>query len=202
MAFLRSLYWTLNIETRSLILLSVLVIKRGHEIWCPPSLEDFVRMNFQQMSRHRFSIVSLQSIVPWMFLCSVGGDGTILSTLPLVNDSDIPVFPINTGSFGVFWREFLRINWRMPFRSSRRGITPLEARSRYLHLESSEKIFEFEYALNDFVIHKKETSSMIVVHAYLNGEFLNSYWSEWFDYFYSNRINRLFFELWRSNNLP
>jgi NAD+ kinase len=39
-------------------------------------------------------------------------------------------------------------------------------------------VFNFNFALNDFVVHKKETSSMIVVHAYLNGEFLNSYWSD------------------------
>jgi NAD+ kinase len=34
------------------------------------------------------------------------------------------------------------------------------------------------YALNDFVIHKNDSSSMITIHTYVNGEFLNSYWSD------------------------
>jgi NAD+ kinase len=58
-----------------------------------------------------------------------------------------------------------------------KGNFTIESRS-LLHLESSVSMFDYNFALNDFVIHKKETSSMIVVHAYLNGEFLNSYWSD------------------------
>src|SRR6185295_133024 len=34
------------------------------------------------------------------------------------------------------------------------------------------------WALNDFVIHKKESSSMINIHTFLNGEFLNTYWAD------------------------
>jgi NAD+ kinase len=34
------------------------------------------------------------------------------------------------------------------------------------------------FALNEFTVLKQDTSSMITVHAYLNGEFLNSYWAD------------------------
>ena len=34
------------------------------------------------------------------------------------------------------------------------------------------------YALNEFTIHKKDTSPMIKIHTYLNGEFLNTYWAD------------------------
>lgn len=47
-----------------------------------------------------------------------------------------------------------------------------------LQLESNTDLFGFNYALNDFVLHKKETSSMIIVHAFVNGEPLNSYWAD------------------------
>ena len=48
-----------------------------------------------------------------------------------------------------------------------------------LKLESDQPLFgDFPYALNDFVIHKKDTSSMITVRAYLNGVFLNAYWAD------------------------
>lgn len=155
-------------------LVSVLV-ERGHEIWCPPSLEDFVRMNFSQVAPQVFDRFT-SKYKPVDVLCSVGGDGTILSTLPLINDSDIPVFPINTGRLG-FLAGIPSDQLENAVSELEKGHYSVEARS-LLHLESSEKIFDFEYALNDFVIHKKETSSMIVVHAYLNGEFLNSYWSD------------------------
>jgi NAD+ kinase len=155
-------------------LVSVLV-GRGHEIWCPPSLEDFIRMNFSEVAPQVFDRFTLK-YRPVDVLCSVGGDGTILSTLALVNDSNIPVFPINTGRLG-FLAGIPSDQLENAVSELEKGHYTVEARS-LLHLESSEKIFDFDYALNDFVIHKKETSSMIVVHAYLNGEFLNSYWSD------------------------
>jgi len=37
---------------------------------------------------------------------------------------------------------------------------------------------DFPYALNDFTIHKKDTSSMITIHTSVNGEHLNSYWGD------------------------
>jgi NAD+ kinase len=48
-----------------------------------------------------------------------------------------------------------------------------------LHLESTQTYFSgLHFALNDFVIHKNDTSSMIVVNTFLNGEFLNAYWAD------------------------
>lgn len=159
----------------ALVGLVEVLINRGHEIWCPPSLEDFLRMNFKSLAPLVFDKFH-NGYKPIDVLCSVGGDGTILSTLSLINDSNIPVFPINTGRLG-FLAGIPSDQLENAVSELERGHYTVEARS-LLHLESSEKIFDFEYALNDFVIHKKETSSMIVVHAYLNGEFLNSYWSD------------------------
>jgi NAD+ kinase len=34
------------------------------------------------------------------------------------------------------------------------------------------------FGLNEFTIHKRDTSPMIKIHTYLNGEFLNSYWAD------------------------
>jgi NAD+ kinase len=34
------------------------------------------------------------------------------------------------------------------------------------------------FGLNDFTILKKDTSAMITVHAYIDGEYLNSYWAD------------------------
>src|SRR5262245_1341263 len=52
-------------------------------------------------------------------------------------------------------------------------------RRTLIELESSNKLFgEVNYALNDVTIHKKDTSAMITIHTYINGELLNSYWAD------------------------
>ena len=149
---------------------------RVYQIYCPHSLAVFI---YKQVSA---------TIVPHIFdyfdkdnvgldvLISVGGDGTILDTLQLVRDSRIPVLSINTGRLG-FLAGIATDELEFAIDELEKGNYILEPRS-LLNLESNQKIFDFNYGLNDFVIHKKETSSMIVVHAYLNGEFLNSYWSD------------------------
>src|SRR5690606_15430198 len=58
------------------------------------------------------------------------------------------------------------------------GHYPLDKRAM-LRLETDKNIFgEVPYALNELSIHKKDSSSMIIIHTYLNGEYLNSYWAD------------------------
>jgi NAD+ kinase len=48
-----------------------------------------------------------------------------------------------------------------------------------LRLENGDELFDgAPFALNDFTIVKKDTSSMIVVHTYVDDEYLNSYWAD------------------------
>lgn len=159
----------------ALLVLVGILQRRGHEIWTTPSLEDFIRMNHPDVSPLVFDEVEGIG-KPIDFLFSIGGDGTVLESLSIVKSSEIPILSINTGRLGFLTGVGLA-ELEVAVERIELGQYILESRS-LLHLESSEKVFNFNFALNDFVIHKKETSSMIVVHAYLNGEFLNSYWSD------------------------
>jgi NAD+ kinase len=48
-----------------------------------------------------------------------------------------------------------------------------------LYLETDRDIFgDMRYALNDFTLHKRDTSSMITIHTFINGDFLTSYWAD------------------------
>jgi NAD+ kinase len=48
-----------------------------------------------------------------------------------------------------------------------------------LYMESNPPLFgEMPYALNDCTLLKRDTSSMITIHTYLNGDYLNSYWAD------------------------
>ena len=58
------------------------------------------------------------------------------------------------------------------------GSYEVEERS-LLKLDSTEHLFgEIPIALNDFTILKRDNSSMITIHTYINGDFLNSYWAD------------------------
>jgi NAD+ kinase len=111
------------------------------------------------------------------FLFSIGGDGTLLDTVFLVKDSNIPVVGINAGRLG-FLSSISRENLENAINSLAKGHYSLDART-LLRLESNHPIFQEEnIALNEFTLHKKDTSSMITIHTYLNGEYLNSYWAD------------------------
>jgi NAD+ kinase len=111
------------------------------------------------------------------FVISIGGDGTILDTLTYIKDTEIPVLGINSGRLG-FLAGVNMADSTKAIENLLKGHYSIERRS-ILQLESNKELFDgIKYALNDFVIHKKDSSSMIIIHTYINGEFLNSYWSD------------------------
>ena len=110
-------------------------------------------------------------------LLTLGGDGTLLDTLTLIKDSGIPVMGINFGRLG-FLASVNKIEIKSALTQLIRGEFTLENRS-LLALESESNLFgEDNFALNDVTIHRRDTSAMMVIHASMNGEFINSYWAD------------------------
>jgi NAD+ kinase len=111
------------------------------------------------------------------FLFSIGGDGTLLDTVLLVKDSGIPIAGVNAGRLG-FLSSITKENISIAVDALAKGHFSVDART-LLKVESNHPVFDGDnIALNDFTIHKKETSAMIKIHTYLNGEYLNSYWAD------------------------
>ncbi|SFE25113.1 NAD+ kinase [Chitinophaga sp. CF118] len=110
-------------------------------------------------------------------LVSLGGDGTLLDTVCYVRDKNIPVLGINFGRLG-----FLASIGKGAIYAAVQALkqrTYIVDKRSLLHLDSNVGLFgEVPYALNDFTIHKKDTSAMVKIHTYLNGEFLNTYWAD------------------------
>ena len=110
-------------------------------------------------------------------LISVGGDGTVLDAVTIVGATNIPILGINYGRLG-FLATISKDELSMMVEALVNGSYIIEKRS-LLHLNANANIFETApYALNEFAIHKRDTSPMIKIHTYLNGEFLNSYWAD------------------------
>ncbi len=133
------------------------------------------QVSFMQEPRFFSSSADLDSSFECMI--SLGGDGTLLDTVILVQDKKIPLLGINFGRLG-----FLASIGREAIETvvaSLKNHTYVEDERTLIHLESNTPLFgDTPYALNEFAIHKLDTSSMIKIHTYLNGEFLNSYWAD------------------------
>ena len=111
------------------------------------------------------------------FIISLGGDGTMLDTITYSAQYETPIVGINLGRLG-FLATTPRTNILMTVESLLDGSYEVESRS-LIHVDSSVKLFDpFNFGLNEFTIVKKETSSMIVVHTYVDEEYLNSYWAD------------------------
>lgn len=110
-------------------------------------------------------------------LISLGGDGTLLDTVTLVKNKNIPILGINFGRLG-----FLASISRDELTSAVDALvnhTYLIDKRSLMHLDSNEPLFgETPFALNEFAIHKRDISPMVKIHTYLNGEFLNTYWAD------------------------
>jgi len=112
-------------------------------------------------------------------MISIGGDGTILRAATLVRDSGIPILGINAGRLGFLAMvqkdeiaQFLKFVIEKKYTISERSL---------ISLSSSPKISEIEdinFAMNEISVSRKDTTSMITIETYLDGEFLNSYWAD------------------------
>ena len=100
-----------------------------------------------------------------------------MDTLTLVQDSNIPVMGINLGRLG-FLTGVGTEDISGALEALMKGHYTIDKRS-LLRLESNRNLFGgVNYALNELTIHKKDSSSMITINTYLNGEYLNSYWAD------------------------
>jgi len=111
------------------------------------------------------------------FIISLGGDGTLLDTITLIRDKPISILGINFGRLG-----FLASIGQHEIKEAIQAIakrTFVTDKRTMIHLDADLPLFgSVPYALNEFAIHKRDTATMIKIHTYLNGEFLNTYWAD------------------------
>ena len=139
---------------------------------------DFLKLNEAMLSEFSLAVYGLnQEKKKFNAFISVGGDGTFLETLTHVGSLEIPILGINTGRLG-FLASIAQDQITVAIDKLLTGNYEIEKRS-LISLSSNQKVFNgFNYALNEFSILRKDSSAMIVIKSYLNGDFLNSYWAD------------------------
>ncbi len=112
-------------------------------------------------------------------LISIGGDGTILRAITYVRNSGIPILGVNAGRLGFLAKvqkenieTFLQLILDKNYTVSKRTLLSIESNPK------NDEIKEINFALNEISVSRKDTTSMITVETYLNGEYLTSYWAD------------------------
>jgi len=111
------------------------------------------------------------------FIISLGGDGTLLDTITMVKGKPVAIMGINFGRLG-FLASIGREQVQVAVKAIANRTYVVDNRT-LIHVDASIPMFgNVPYALNEFSIHKRDVASMIKIHTYLNGEFLNTYWAD------------------------
>ena len=110
-------------------------------------------------------------------LISVGGDGTMLKSVPYAVRADIPVLGINSGRLG-FLASVSQKQLDASFDDVFNGNFSVEQRSLIEVSSEVNRFGDINFALNEFAIMRVNSSSMISINAYVNDEFLNTYWAD------------------------
>jgi NAD+ kinase len=109
-------------------------------------------------------------------MVSIGGDGTFLESIPFVIQHSTPIIGLNSGRLG-FLSNISKENIRSAFDNILARHYGFEYRT-LIEITKPQDLFNgMNYALNDITIHKGD-STMITIEAFVNNEFLNTYWTD------------------------
>ena len=107
---------------------------------------------------------------------SVGGDGTFLAAAKLVMGTDVPVLGINRGRLGflsdVAPDQLQQAVADLCMGNYRTTDFPV------LNMYANDQREPIGFAVNEFAISKCDNSSMLTIDAYVDGDFLTTYWAD------------------------
>ena len=149
---------------------------RGDEVQLSETYRQFLDsagvIHNSQLTYHK-----PQELLDADFAFSLGGDGTLLDVVSHVGPREIPIVGINIGRLG-FLATVSPGGIQFMLHALIHKKYTIDERS-LVSVRADTDIFDgIPFGLNDFTITRTQSSSMITVHTYLDGEFLNSYWAD------------------------
>jgi NAD+ kinase len=155
-----------------------LLADKNVEIWVYEKFNHFLNENYGivQNCNTFTSHKDLPSDIK--FMLSLGGDGTMLAAVSILRDSNIPITGINLGRLG-FLASINKDNIEEALGSLLSDEYTIEKRTLLAVEAESSLLFNGDsFALNDVTLIKRDTSAMITLNVFLNGELLNEYWAD------------------------
>ena len=105
---------------------------------------------------------------------SMGGDGTFLKAASYVGHKNIPILGINTGRLG-FLADVSPEEMEETFEDIYKGNYKIEDRSVLQAFSEGQPLKGYPCGLNEIAVLKRDSSSMITIHAAINGAPLTTY---------------------------
>ena len=139
--------------------------------------EEFARILKESKWHETYEFYTNENVDALDFLFSLGGDGTLLESLTHIGGLQTPILGINIGRLG-YLATISKDNIEEAIRAVFENNYEIDDRI-LLNLSGHGELFDgIDYALNDFTILKKDTSSMIAVKVYIDGYYMNSFWAD------------------------
>ena len=141
-----------------------------------PYVKDLVLKMEDPEDLYNFELFnSSEEIRDCTFVYSFGGDGTVLEAVKLVQGIDIPIFGVNFGRLG-YLTSITQHDLIPATQKIIQNVYFMDYRRLLNVVSDPPGIFSpNNTGINDLTIHKSKSNEMITIHAYINGEFLNSY---------------------------
>jgi len=126
---------------------------------------------------HGFDVEQTDHLPIGLVVC-IGGDGTVLRTVKLALELDIPLFGLNTGRLG-FLSNNIDIDFESMSRKLANGIFRVSKRS-VIEVQVNQQNGQSHtiMGLNEVSIMRRETTAMITVDVHADTRFINSYWGD------------------------
>jgi len=147
-------------------------------IWIHPQCFESLQKLISNLDQTNINIIKTAKAPDDLdFLITIGGDGTFLDALTAIGLTNIPLLGINTGRLG-FLADISPNEIPSTLEAIAKQKYTIEHRSLLKVTLKTELGIKTPYALNDLTIHKRDTSSMIKIHAYIDDVFLANYWAD------------------------
>ena len=141
------------------------------------NIDVFVSQDLSKsFSNNIFPVYNKQNLSEFDFIISFGGDGTLLNTITHVGSSNTKILGVNIGKLGFLSYDVSDVFEKILDDLINKKYT-LEKRS-LVTISNKREIISDDFALNEISVIKKDSSSMIKIHCYINNKFICTYWSD------------------------
>ncbi|MGD9992475.1 MAG: NAD kinase [Salinivirgaceae bacterium] len=154
------------------------LIEKDAQLWIHPFFYELFSAVQKQYKVPAEAIIQSEKIPADLdYLITIGGDGTFLEAVSAINLQNIPLLGVNTGRLGFLADvspgeipEAIEALYKNEFRIEERSVLKANL--------FPEQNITLPFALNDLTVHKRDTSSMIAIQAYIDDVFLTQYWAD------------------------
>ena len=156
-------------KKKTLIRLVEILKRKKFKIFFSETLnKSFSKMTYKNINQKNISIID--------YIISFGGDGTLLNTVSLIGKSETKILGVNVGKLGFLSYDVSEVFEQIIEQIIKSNYT-LEKRS-LVSISNKKEIIKKNFALNEISVIKKDSSSMIKIHCYINNKFICTYWSD------------------------